>query len=48
VAAVNEFQKYNFDSQFIRQHALKFNRNIFKEKIKDFVEKGWEEFKLSL
>lgn len=34
-----------FDSVFIRNHTVKFDKEIFKKKIKDFVDKAWKEFK---
>lgn len=49
VEAVKEFcllaseSKFNF--AFIRNHAIKFDKEIFKKKIKDFIDKTWKEFK---
>ncbi len=42
---VRKFNPGDFDSQLIRQHALKFDKEIFKKKIKNFVEDSWKEFK---
>jgi len=43
--AVRKFDPVRFNPKFIRRHALKFDKRIFKEKIKDFIEKSWKEFK---
>lgn len=45
IAAVEKFQEINFDSVLIRKQAEKFDKKIFKEKIKDFVEEKYGEFK---
>lgn len=45
VGAVTKFQPQKFNSEFIRSHALKFDKEIFKKKIKEFVEKNYKEFK---
>ncbi len=37
-----EFDKYNFESQYIRKQAQKFDREIFKRRIKDYIEKEFE------
>ncbi len=37
IAAVKRFQKMKFNSKYIRNHAKKFTKEIFKEKITDFV-----------
>lgn len=44
-AAIKKFNPNDFDSQAIRQHALGFDKEIFKQKIKNFVEDSWREFK---
>lgn len=38
------FNEKNFDSEFIRQHALKFDKKIFQEKIKKFIKQKHLEF----
>jgi glycosyltransferase involved in cell wall biosynthesis len=38
IEAVEKFQKSSFDSEYIRSKALPFDRNIFKDKIKRYVE----------
>ena len=43
VEAVKNFKLKKFNSKKIRQHALKFDKEIFKKKIKDFVEKSYYE-----
>jgi len=45
--AVKQFKPRDFDSQKIRTHALKFDKEKFKKKIKDFVEKSWLKHKKS-
>ena len=36
--AVKRFQFESFEKQRLRQHALKFDKEVFKRRIKDFVE----------
>jgi len=36
--AIKRFQFESFDKQRLRQHALKFDKEVFKRKIKDFVD----------
>lgn len=36
--AIIEFRKSQFDSQYIRDHAARFNKDVFKENILSFVE----------
>lgn len=38
IDAVKRFQKLSFDSEYIRSKVLKFDREIFKEKMKAFIE----------
>lgn len=38
INAIDDFEKTKFDSQMIRDHALKFDRAMFKEKIKEYIE----------
>lgn len=45
--AVKEFKPKNFNPQKIRKHALKFSKEKFKKKIKEFVEKSWKEYRKS-
>ena len=42
IKAVKEFKPGKFNSKEIREHALKFDKEIFKKKIKDFIEKDYE------
>ena len=42
IKAVRKFNPRNFNSPKIRRHALRFDKERFKKKIKDFVEKSWE------
>lgn len=43
--AVKEFEKMEFDSAYIRAKVLKFDKEVFKAKIKDYVEKALAEHK---
>ncbi len=43
--AILKFNSKNWDSQYIKEHAKKFDENIFKQKIKQTVEDRYEEFK---
>jgi glycosyltransferase involved in cell wall biosynthesis len=45
VDAVKSFDASKFDSNVIYQHALKFDKENFKKKIKEFIDKNWQEFK---
>jgi len=42
ITAIKNFDSEKFNSQEIRNHALKFDKEIFKEKIKKFVEEEYE------
>jgi len=42
VEAIKNFHPEKFNPKLIRQHALKFDKEIFKKKIKDFVEESYE------
>jgi len=48
IAAVERFEKLSFDSNYIRSKVLKFDREIFKEKMKEFIENAVGEHKKSL
>ena len=39
ITAVKKFAEVRFNPEYIRSKALKFDREIFKSKIKDYVEK---------
>jgi len=43
MVAVKKFNPDNFDSRKIHAHAEKFDKNIFREKIKEFIEKAYHE-----
>lgn len=47
VAAVQKFQKLAFDSRYIREKALRWDEERFKEKVKKIVEERYLEFKNS-
>ncbi len=38
IGAINKFEKRSYSPHKIREHALKFNRDSFKEKIKKYIE----------
>ncbi|EKE20220.1 MAG: hypothetical protein ACD_8C00038G0006 [uncultured bacterium] len=38
--AVQKFQKLSFESEYIRSKVLKFDREIFKQKMKEFIEEA--------
>ncbi len=40
IKAVKKFQQIDFDKEYIRQQALRFNKEIFKKEIKRIVEKA--------
>jgi len=45
IAAIKEFEGMDFDSAAIRENALQYDREIFKAKIKAFVQEKYNEFK---
>lgn len=44
IAALQQFQEMKFEPEFIRSHALNFDVERFKEKIKKYIKKEWTEF----
>jgi hypothetical protein len=44
IDAVGKFQKMDFDPELIRSHALQFDTKVFRQKIHDYVEKGYQEW----
>jgi glycosyltransferase involved in cell wall biosynthesis len=44
IAAVRKFQSIDFDGEFIRSTSLKFEKENFQKKIKDFIESKREDF----
>ena len=44
VEVLRKFDAGLYDSAYIRKRALDFDKEIFKQKIRDFVEKEWENF----
>ena len=48
VSAVQEFQTMSFDSEKIRQQALKHDIGRFKREIKEFVEKTWQDWQKNM
>jgi len=45
IKTVEKFKTLNFEAEYIRATAKKFDKNIFKEKIKKFIEEKYAEFK---
>jgi glycosyltransferase involved in cell wall biosynthesis len=45
IKAVERFRNINFNYQYIRQGAKKFDRKIFKKKIREYIEKEYRNFK---
>jgi glycosyltransferase involved in cell wall biosynthesis len=43
--AVKKFDRLEFDSKMIRKHAEKFDVEVFKKKIKNFVKEKWIEYR---
>lgn len=44
VETIKNFNSSEFSPDFIRSHALKFDKEIFKKKIKDFIEKSYNDY----
>ncbi len=42
--AIKRFETMKFDSDFIHDHAAKYDIEIFKDRIRSFVEEKWEKF----
>jgi glycosyltransferase involved in cell wall biosynthesis len=42
IEAIKDFDVEKFDSKIIRNHALKFDKEVFKKKIREFVEKSYD------
>ncbi|HOX10586.1 MAG TPA: glycosyltransferase [Candidatus Moranbacteria bacterium] len=47
IEAVEKFKKLSFDPSYIRSKVLKFDREVFKEKMKEIIEKETEKHKSS-
>jgi glycosyltransferase involved in cell wall biosynthesis len=45
IEAVNKFKEMNFDPNYIREQTLKFDKSLFKARIKDYLASELEEFK---
>lgn len=43
-AAIQKFENMEFDPEFIRSHAEKFDTEEFKQKIKNYVDSEWQNF----
>ena len=44
---VIRFKPENFNAETIRAHAMQFDQNEFEKRIKEYVEKNWQEFKVA-
>lgn len=44
ITAVKKIETINFDSQFIKNHAQQFSAERFKQEIKEFIEREYNEF----
>lgn len=42
IKALEKFERSAFEPELVRQEALKFDKEIFKKKIREFVEKKWK------
>jgi glycosyltransferase involved in cell wall biosynthesis len=45
IEALKQFRNREFQPELLRQHALAFDREVFKRKIRDFVWEKWNAFK---
>lgn len=45
IEVIKEFRPEKFNSQVIRAHAITFDKEIFKKKIKEFIEKTYYEYR---
>ena len=45
VQAVKKFQNMSFNQAYIREKSLKFDKKLFKDRIKDYIEREYKEFK---
>lgn len=45
IKAIKEFEKMDFNTKICRKNALRFDKEIFKKKIKNFIEEKYREFK---
>ena len=48
IESIRQFEKLNFDPNFIRNHASKFSKKRFEEEMKEFVEEKYNSFRQSL
>jgi glycosyltransferase involved in cell wall biosynthesis len=46
VATLKQFVATDFNPETIRQEAMQFDKEIFKQKIRDFTQQSWEEHKI--
>jgi len=43
VSAVRKFKNSDYDPQYIRQRVLKFDKELFKARIKEYIDNEWKE-----
>jgi len=46
IEAVRKFKNSDYDPDYIRQRVFKFDKEIFKARIKEYIDKEWKEFRL--
>jgi glycosyltransferase involved in cell wall biosynthesis len=45
--AVNKFKREDFNPVALRSYALTFDREVFKRRMKEYIEKAWAEFRVN-
>lgn len=45
IKAIKKFESTQFNKEEIREHAMKFDEEIFKEKIERFINQSYQQFK---
>ncbi len=45
IEAVNKFESMKFDKEYLRSVALRFSKDVFKRKFKEFIDKSLEEYR---
>ena len=45
IQAIKNFKNSNYDSEYIKNHVLKFDKRVFKAKIKEYIEKEFRKHK---
>lgn len=47
IQAVKRFKSENFDPEYIRERVLKFDKSVFKDKIKDYINIEYDKFQMT-